>query len=250
MFFAINYRDLRRFYRRFLPDEKVMKVVALKLDAMTMDRFDSQGASGGVPWAPKKAKSWGYDDGRAILTGPSGLLLKAWGQDWSYGEATNGNFVQHSLIHQVGTVGRGGMLPTIRPKKAKALFIPITDKANHSARLVGHEADFQRRMTGQLGWGEPADHRPMRFGVTMTGGRSSKPSAIEYGGLIKGRLKDGRLQRWNASTGVYEDGVPDFIFLQKVDVPPRPMLPTSPNERADAIRSMIDFMLGRTVPRF
>ncbi len=227
-----------------------MKVGALKLDAMTKDRFASQGASGGAAWAPKKMKSWGFDDGRAILTGPTGLLQKAWGQNWKYGEATNGCFVQHSLVQQVGTVGKGGQLPTIKPKTAKALFIPITDKAVNSARLVGEEADFHRRMTGQLGWGQPANTGPMRFGVKVSGGFKGKPFAVEYGALVKGRLKDGRLQRWDAKLGTYVDGVPDFIFLSKIDIPPRPMLPTAANERADLIRTMMDFMLGRTAPRF
>lgn len=247
--YSINYGDIIRIFRRYRPDEKAMEPVAVKLHAMTMDRFATAGASGGVAWAPKKMKEWGHDDCRAILTGPSGLLLKAWGTDWSNNSGSTGNFMQYSLLQQVGTIGKGGLLPTIRPKNAKALFIPITDKAIHSNRLEGQEADFHRRMTGQLGWGQPENFSPMRFGVTIHGGKKGRPMALEYTALIKGRLKDGRLQRWNNKLGTYEDGVPDFIFLQKVDVPPRPMLPTSPNERHDAVQVMLDFMHTRRVPR-
>lgn len=245
-----NRNDVHRLYGRFRADERLMRVGANKLYALTMDRFSSQGASSGTPWPQKRVKQWGYDDGRAILTGPTGLLQKAWGTNWTDHEASCGNPLAYSLVHQLGTVGKGGQLPTIKPKKAKALFIPITDKAVNSARLEGQEGDFYRRMTKMTGFGEPANLRPVRFGVKFHGGTRTKPArSLSYVPLIKGRLKDGRLQRQDPKTGEWTDGVPDYLFLKKVDIAPRKMLPTAQNERADLVLTLIDFMRTRSVPR-
>lgn len=48
-----------------------------------------------------------------------------------------------ALVHQLGTVGKGGKLPTIKPKRAKALYIP---KSMEGMNAIGADG----RITGDL----------------------------------------------------------------------------------------------------
>lgn len=145
--------------------------VGVFMEQQVKARFQTQGLSGGVRWARKR-----IDDGRAILTGRTAALLNSFFHvslfkpSTKTSEITVGSAVKYAKVHQLGTRGKGGILPTIVPKRAKALWIPLNDRA---ARL---------------------------------GSRSGNPS------LVVGK---------------------DFIFAKKVDIAPRPMLPTSDDEKRD-----------------
>jgi phage gpG-like protein len=52
-----------------------------------------------------------------------------------------------AAVHQFGTKGKGGKLPTIVPKQAKALFIPLTPLAARSSRVVENAKGKTARKT-------------------------------------------------------------------------------------------------------
>jgi phage gpG-like protein len=97
-------------------------------------------------------------------------------------------------VHQFGTKGKGGRLPPIVPKKAKALFIPLTPLA---AKSVG---------AFEAAAGRPGGIRKVRKGVRRRGGRRT------FVDLEKGK---------------------DFILVQKVEIPPRPFLRVSPQNLSE-----------------
>jgi phage gpG-like protein len=98
-----------------------------------------------------------------------------------------GSTFEGANVHQFGTVGGSsrdsgsGTLPTIKPKRAKALFIPLTSRAQKSVRTT----DMGRVL------------------------RKSKRK--RKGVMVMEDLKKGE----------------DFIFVSKVDLPPRPFLRVS-----------------------
>lgn len=239
----LNPVDLNRLKRRMALTAHAMDVAGMHMAQQVEDRFETHGASGGVPWPVKRSAEWGHNDGRGILTGASGMLRKSFaGYAINAGEAVCASNCQYAEIHQVGTVGKGGLKPTIRPKNGgKALFIPITDKARNSTRMSGEKADSWGALTGARPFGK-ASGKPMRFGVTYHKTEFGN-WAERYDGLVKGRLKDNKLERWNARKGAYETGTPDFIFLGKVDIAPRPMLPDSPAEVNEVLKVLTEAML-------
>jgi phage gpG-like protein len=116
------------------------------LEQQVKKRFATQGLSGGMRWLPKRIK-----DGRAILTGRTGALLNSFfavsmfRKSTSTNEIAIGSSLPYAKVHQLGTVGKGGILPSIFPRKAKALWIPLNDRAarlgTYSQGLV-HGRDF------------------------------------------------------------------------------------------------------------
>lgn len=102
-----------------------LEAIGVFLVQQVKKRFATRGLSGGVSW-PKKARN----DGRAILTGRTGALLNSF---FSVIVGRNAVAVASSTpyakVHQLGTIGKGGKLPTIRPRRAKALWIPMNDRA-------------------------------------------------------------------------------------------------------------------------
>lgn len=218
-----------------------VQIIATYCLQQTKERFATGGVSGGMPWPQKFLRSVGYDDGRAILTGATGELLNSF---IGYGEDNRAIMASNSpyaLIHQLGTVGKGGVLPTIVPKRAKALFIPITDKAINSMRISGPRAALLR--TGQNG-GVRLSESPLRVHVSSIGYKPGKSLGMEmYSPLIKGRIKNGALERLDPAIGKYLPGIPDFIFLSKSDIPPRPMLPDGATEQENQ-RRLIASMFG------
>lgn len=241
MHYRIPDSQIRKVIDRCRPSDPVMEATAFYMVQLTHDRFLTQGQSGGVAWLGKRAKSWGHDDGRAILTGPSGELLgsfQGYGQD---GQAVCFSDAPHSYIQQVGTVGKGGAAPTIVPKRAKALFIPITDRAVHSERLSGSQAATFRASHG--GGHGSENSIAVRVGVKHVGYKPGNSlGRMQFVPLVPGRLKDGKLQvRDNG--GAWVDGTPDFIFLKRVDIAPRPMLPSSDQERGKIVTFFADAML-------
>lgn len=218
------------------------EALAFFMHQQVLERFRTQGMSGGVPWAPKKARSWGYDDGRSILTGHSAHLKESF---QTYATATKCavfSTLFYAYIHQNGKV--------IKAKKAKALFIPITDRAATSQRFAGPAAARIKYI-----YGIPRIESPYRV---ATRGRKVTAKAVLvravrlgealnsiFQPLVKGRLHNGKLQKWDAKKGEYVDGTPDFIFLGKVTIPARPMLPDSPGEQ----QAQLDFITDMYHPQ-
>jgi phage gpG-like protein len=236
-----NGKDIARLRTRFTASARVMDAISLHLHSQVQNRFVTQGASSGTPWQPKKIKEWGADNGRAILRGASATLLNSF---FHYGKpnlAVVASHAHYSRVHQLGTVGKGGILPTIKPKKAKALFIPITDRAIHSMRLTAGDASWAN-IIGSKPFGRT---KARRFAVK----EHLAGVAPEFHELKKGRLKDGTLEVWDERAGEWKAGKPDFIFLRKVDIPPRPMLPTSAGEIEDTTRTLIRAMFGGKLRR-
>lgn len=223
--------------RRYAASAPVLEAMAVFMTQQVKDRFRTGGASGGTAWVNKKARAWGHNDGRAILTGKRAELLESFQGYGTDEQAVTYSDDPKSLVHQVGTVGAGGKLPTIRPKRAKALFIPLTDRAIESTRLDGPRAAWVRAKGGD----DSGSQLPIRAAVSYRGYKAGKTlGTMVFTPLVKGRLKNGKLQRWDARIGEYVDGVPDFIFLSKSDIPPRPMLPVGEQERAAQVRFYLD----------
>lgn len=229
MYFHLPPVEIRRLMKAWQPTIKKMEHLGFFAEQQVMDRFQTQGASGGKPWAPKKMKSWGYDDGRSILTGSTANLKNSF---YHYAPDANtaivGNDRPYSHIQQVGTIKAGGILPTIVPKKAKALWIPITDRAKQSTTVSGTQAALMVSM-GEVRRMEAGHRAGVRF--------PKKGMGMILFGLIPGRLKYGRLQKKDAA-GNYVDGIPDFIFLSRVNISPRPMLPDGENERSEQAKEL------------
>lgn len=142
-----------------VTDETVAGVGTL-LTQQVKERFKTQGKSGNVVWPSKK-----ISDGRSILTGRSAGLLNSF---MYVREGRTRVSVLSSLpyakVHQLGTWGKGGQLPTIRPVRAKMLFIPLNDRAASSvaiqrAVVIGGRGTFRRMRVATRG-----GPSPLKFG--------------------------------------------------------------------------------------
>ncbi len=226
----------------FPPSEEDKRALGFFLVQQIDDRFDTAGQSGGEAWPPKQIWAWGVNDGRALLTGPSARLRE------SFNSRVDGETIivwsddPKSAVHQLGTTKYGGPIPTIRPKRAKALFIPLNDHAARSIRMTGPPA--ARILAGGKMEAMPEPTDPLATPVARARRRQVQGGFETYEPLVKGRLKNGRLQKWDSTIGKYVDGTPDFIFLSKSDIPQRPMLPNGADER----RAQLEFIREITGP--
>ena len=137
---TIRKGEIDRLVNSFRATTPRMRRLGFYLHQQTKRRFLTAGASGGQRWAQKWLKGIGADDGRAILTGPTGFLLNSFTSEGRENEAELYSFAPYARTHQLGTQGKGGTLPDIRPRTAKALFIPISDRAMRSQRVEGGNA--------------------------------------------------------------------------------------------------------------
>lgn len=154
--------ERQRIRDRFRPSEEKMRVIASLVHRQIEDRFESEGASGGIPWPkPKWIESIGRPDGRKLLHGRTGHLRESYQESSDANTATVASDSVAAAMAQAGTVGKGGDLPDITPKHARVLFIPISERAMDS---------------------EP---------VTALGIRTRQ--AKDGAPLIRGRIKDGKL---------------------------------------------------------
>lgn len=221
------------------PTEDEMRALGVLLEGQVDDRFRTGGLSGSANWPPRRLDQMGGGSGRALMTGRSAALRESFKsdvdiQDNKFSVSVYSD-VPYAGVHQQGTTKYGGPIPTIKPKTAKALFIPITDRAAASERVVGIPAAHLRRLHGRA-----ARYDPLR--VATRGRRITLKQTERRGGLIegedrpfaalkRGRIKDGRLEVYNERRKKFETGIPDFIFLSQVDIPPRPMLPDGQAEK-------------------
>lgn len=249
------------------PTDTDLNNLGLFLRQQVDDRFRTQGTSGGVQWPEKMIK-----DGRATLTGQRAELRESF-RHYIHREGNNKakvvvfSDVKYSHVHQLGTEKYGGPIPTIRPKSAKALFIPLSDRARGTDRYEGSEAAVLRKAGGM----EPLE-KPIRVAtrgarvstrdyLRRTGGGGvselaggAKLREMGFGldnrpfkSLKKGRFNNGQLEVWNERSKKWEAGQPDFMFLQKVDIPPRPMLPDGQEEQK-AQREFVASITGGETP--
>lgn len=193
-------------------DQKKMTLIGMLLLQQVKDRFKTRGGSGGSPWPARMFKTQNH-----ALMNKTGALLRSFKISTTDHSVTVSSNLIYARLHQLGTVGKGGTLPTIRPRKAKALFIPLTDRAEKSVAM---------------GVSGPRGGR-MRVGVKLRG-KIATPFD-----LVPGRIKDGVLQKQDRD-GEWVDGVPDFIFLRKVDIAPRPMLPDSSMEKLEQTKTIAE----------
>lgn len=221
--------EIPRIVKQYRVTQAKTTVLGIFLHQQVLDRFSTAGVSGGDPWpSPKWTTSIGSPDGRAILTGATGDLLHSFNGYGVGSKAIVDSVSPYAHVHQYGTTGKGGTLPTIRPKAAKALFIPLTDKAINSERLTGPAAALLKvGLRGGVRWAQS----PIRAHGRSVGYKPGKSLGMTvYEPLIRGRIKDGKLQGWDPILG-WTDKKPDFIFLKKVDIPPRRMLPKGEPEK-------------------
>jgi hypothetical protein len=110
-----------------------------------------------------------------------------------------GPAIKYAAVQELGTVGKGGTMPTIKPRTAKALAMPVNDALTPAgvARWQGPRQS-------------PIDLRfvPFRHGT------------IAVGALYA--AKD--LQRIHKRGGTLRDILPYYILLSKVDLAPRHFL--------------------------
>lgn len=209
----LSVEEIHRLVSRFVPTVQKMEAIAFFCGQQVKTRFETRGTSGGAPWrAPKWTTTVGFDDGRSILTGPTGDLLSRFHSYGTETEAITGNDAKYARVQQLGTKGKGGVLPDIVPKRAKALFIPLTDRARTST---------------------PVTARGMKRLAT----RGPKDKSGRYNDLIQGHFVNGKIEPKNA----------DFVLLKKISIPARPMLPDSVNERADQTEFVIDTLKSDTL---
>lgn len=246
--------ELERITQQFEPTRDEMDNLAFFLRQQVDDRFRTAGASGDRAWPVRSpiTLAAGGKRGRSMMTGRTARLRESWVQfaidtgegKWVVGVQSD---VPYAHVHQLGTEKYGGPIPTIRPKTAKALFIPITDRAASSERHQGRAAVALHRLYGKPRSGPVRTatrgrkwHRIHAQRVVADEGllpelmASGAHYSSFFSPLKKGRIsKSGELEVQDQKTGKYKRGVPDFIFLQKVDIPPRPMLPDGANEQAE-----------------
>ncbi len=219
------------FIASITPSRAKTEALGVFLVQQIRRRFQTAGASGNANWPPKWTSAVGAPDGRAILTGPSGRLLESW---QSYGE--DNSAVAFSDVFYAQLQQNGGKIVA---KKAKALFIPLTDRAQSSQRIAGQQAAHYRADVGKF---ERAGASMLPLRVATRGKKVSRGGVKYFAPLVKGRLKDGRLQKWDDDLGEYVDGIPDFIFLAKVEVKARPMLPDSAAEQTEQGEFIADML--------
>jgi phage gpG-like protein len=159
--------ELWRIRQRFMPTRQKMEPIADLLKSQVDQRFETEGASGGIAWAhPKWIESIGKPDGRKLLHGRTGALRESWQSEASENSAAVFSNSIAAAVAQAGTRGKGGDLPDIVPKRAKKLFIPLTDRAASATPVTAF--GIKRR--------EALDGQPLVKG-TIKGGRLDPPNA-------------------------------------------------------------------------
>lgn len=198
----VKGKSLSSTLKKLLPNIKKLEAITSFAYTQVHDRFKSLGQSGGIKWD----ENW---------LGNNNNYQKLWEFFDYYAKNNTTGIVYcwhpHADVQEYGTKGKGGLFQTIRPKKAKALFIPISDLAKKYAFA--------------------AAHRSARMQRNLAGSWVMVKRLIKMTDLKKGRFGENGLEVWNETTEEYEPGIPDFIFLAKSDIKARPMLPTSLNEK-------------------
>jgi phage gpG-like protein len=154
-------------------------------------------------------------------------------------------------VHQFGTKGKGGTLPSIVPKRAKALFVPMTPRGFKSF-LMGDVAERRDiRMYRKAGKGGierlfgPPEYRAALKPLFEEQQRAKQ--SLFYAGPLGGearrvsrrdlRRADTRLnKRWDK----LNKRKFDYLLLQKVDIHPRPFFLVT----EDNLRGLVEAGFG------
>lgn len=121
--FYIRPEDMAQRVAQHMPTAARMEKLSLLVWAQVQERFITQGASGGVPWPPVKLPP---KSGSPALKGIEKDFVHSGVADGRSGTAEVSSDFPHVFTQQFGA--------TIVPKKAKALWIPISEKAKEAQR--------------------------------------------------------------------------------------------------------------------
>lgn len=184
MFFEVEIDMARALVGEGL-NERIEELAQLLMD-QTLDRIE-EGGDDDIKFEPLKFDRPTGDRDRPLFSTGANLhqsITKGVDHDGAW----VGSTFEGGPVHQWGTKGAQaegvgqGKLDTIRPKKAKALFIPTSPRAAKSVRILTPS---------------PRGPRPLR----VFRGKGGEEDVMKKG--------------------------KDFIFVSKVDVPPRPFLRVS-----------------------
>jgi phage gpG-like protein len=177
--------ELAKIRQRFMPSREKMEPVSALLKSQIRQRFETHGESGGVYWPSRRQDVLGISRGYSVLRGPRDRLYNSWENEADESSAVCASNMPAAILHQLGTIGKGGELPTLRPKSGKKyIYWPLTDRAHD-------------------GW-RPYLIRGRIAGVGFSGTRSGR-----Y------RFVGQRIEPPEA----------DYLLVKTADLPPRPMLP-------------------------
>lgn len=123
---------------RHLPTTSRMEAVGRLLHGQVEERFSSQGGSGDVSWPPVKLPPRAGNP--ALSTLESTFTDRGSAEGDGMGEAEVGSDYPHIKTHQFGA--------TIVPRRAKALWVPISEKAKLMSRYGN--APYMRIEKGQF----------------------------------------------------------------------------------------------------
>jgi len=141
--------ERERIHARFAPNTEKMRVISALVKSQVDQRFETEGGSSGTPWpSPKFTTSIGRPDGRKLLQGRTGNLRESYHQSSDNSTATVESDNVAAIMGQQGTVGKGGELPDIVPKRAKMLFIPISERAMDSEPVTAFGKRQRQAMDG------------------------------------------------------------------------------------------------------
>ena len=197
--------DLQRAVKRHQANARVLDAVGRLLVQQVRSRFATSGRSGGVTWPVTFLSQMGVSR-KPRLGGPDSTLARSFDCETSAKSVRVASHDRNAIRHQLGTLSKGGKLNDVKPVRAKALFIPITEAARQSSRFYAGDAVIFRAFS-----------RPGRM-----------PQLLK-----KGRLTRDGLEVYNEQEDEYEPGIPDFIFLKKASYAPTPMLPDSRQEQRE-----------------
>ncbi len=181
----------------------IMKRVAILLQEQTLDRIES-GGDDEIRFEPLKFDRPDGSRDRPLWKNGSHLHSSITHGTEGSGVAWVGSTMKGSAVLLLGTVGKRaegvgqGVKRTIEPKNAKALFIPLSVRAQNAVRIGGKVG--ARRVVGTKG------------GKAKKGRRGN-----QFVDLKKGE---------------------DFILVSKVDLPPRPFLRLSKGNLAEIVASI------------
>jgi len=182
------------------PTADKMQKIADKAKRQVDDRFASGGSSGDATWPPGKMPM-----GKKPPLGGLQDTYKATAKE-SQAVVATPSWI--ALVHHLGTTGKGGILATIVPRYAKALYIPLTPLGITSYEARKMQAPVMKTVFAGL----PYIEKP-KWSHELFGGGEAK------------------------------QGI-DFIFLKRVDLPPRRQLPTSSHEIAALSRLAVKILAG------
>ncbi len=140
---AVVQIDLKGVFKRQATQRRKRRIGQIMLEQV-IDRVES-GGDEEEKFAPLDfTRPNGSKDNPLNDTGTHLLRSLAYGFD-EKGVWVGSNFIG-AAIQNLGTVGKGGTLPTIRPVIADALFLPLTPRAAKSVLQFGWSMSERRRV--------------------------------------------------------------------------------------------------------